>query len=131
MRATRAYGRDAAILMIGVALFLGTVLVHAAQGESGLNDFPTVERVLFVEACARDQPERSHTEMLYKCSCVIDVLASQLSYEDYVNASTAFYASQAAGERGTRIRESSTGRELADRFRAARAQAVKQCMLQP
>ena len=82
------------------------------------NDFPTVERVLFVEACARDRPDRSRTEMLYKCSCVIDVLATELSFDDYVNASTAYYAAQAAGERGTQIRESSTGRELTARFRA-------------
>jgi hypothetical protein len=106
--------------------------VHAAAAEPAPpNDFPTIERVLFVEGCARDRPDRPRTEMLYKCSCVIDVLAAALSFEDYVSASTAFYAAQVAGERGTRIRESTTGRELADRFRTARAQAAKQCMLPP
>jgi hypothetical protein len=116
-------------------LLLGSLAValHAqsAPAESLGQDFPTIERVLFVEGCTRDRPDRPRTEMLYKCSCVIDVLASALSFEDYVSASTAFYAAQAAGERGTRIRESSTGRELAERFRSARAQAAKQCMLSP
>jgi hypothetical protein len=102
---------------------------EAASTDGRANDFPTVERVLFVEACARDHPDRSRTEMLYKCSCVIDVIAGQLSFEDFVDASTAFYAAQAAGERGTRIRESSTGRELADRYRTAREQASRQCMM--
>jgi hypothetical protein len=118
----------------GAALLLAGGLggaEDAVQQPVAANDFPTVERVLFVEACAREHPERSRTEMLYKCSCAIDVLAGELSFEDYVNASTAYNAAQTAGERGTRIRESSTGRELADRFRAARAQAVKQCMLPP
>jgi hypothetical protein len=96
---------------------------NAADQPAAPSDFPTIERVLFVEGCARDQPDRPRTEMLYKCSCVI--------FEDYVSASTAFYAAQVAGERGTRIRESTTGRELADRFRSARAQAAKQCMLPP
>jgi hypothetical protein len=104
---------------------------NAADQPAAPSDFPTIERVLFVEGCARDQPDRPRTEMLYKCSCVIDVLAGALSFEDYVSASTAFYAAQVAGERGTRIRESTTGRELADRFRSARAQAAKQCMLPP
>jgi hypothetical protein len=62
---------------------------------------------------------------------VIDVLAGDLSFEEYVDASTAFYAAQAAGERGARIRESSTGRQLVERFRATQERAAKQCMLPP
>jgi hypothetical protein len=124
------------LLTLAGLQLLGSAAIVARAGEqppqaSPANDFPTVERVLFVEACARERPDRSRTEMLYKCSCVIDVLAGELSFEEYVNASTAFNAAQAAGERGTRIRESSTGRELADRFRAAQAQAAKRCMLAP
>lgn len=93
------------------------------------NDFPTVERVLFVEACARDHPDRARTEMLYKCSCALDSIAAELSYAEYVDASTAFAAGQVAGERGTAIRESSTGQDLAGRYREARANARKRCML--
>jgi hypothetical protein len=106
--------------------------VNGAEQQPGSsNDVPTVERVLFVEACAREHADRSHTEMIYKCSCVIDALALALSYEEYVSASTAFYAAQAAGERGTAIRESSTGQELASRFRSAYGSAARQCMLPP
>jgi len=94
-----------------------------------VNDFPTVERVLFVEACVRDYPDRSRTEMLYKCSCVIDSIAAELSYAEYVDASTAFAAGQIAGERGTEVRESSTGQDLAARYRAVRAGSRKGCMM--
>jgi hypothetical protein len=93
------------------------------------NDFPTVERVLFVEACVRDHPDRARTELLYKCSCAIDRIAAELSYAEYVDASTAFAAGQVAGERGTHIRESSAGEDLAGRYRQARANARKACML--
>jgi hypothetical protein len=92
-------------------------------------DFPTVERVLFVEACARDYPDRSRTEMLYKCSCVIDVIARELTLDEYVDASTAFAAGQAAGERGAQVRDSSTGQDLASRFRDARNEARRRCMM--
>ena len=66
--------------------FCGSVAIVARAGEQPpqaalANDFPTVERVLFVEACTRERPDRSRTEMLYKCSCVIDVLAGELSFE--------------------------------------------------
>jgi hypothetical protein len=101
----------------------------AGGQEARVNDFPTVERVLFVEACVRDQPDRSRTELLYKCSCVIDRIASELSYAEYVDASTAFAAGQVAGERGTHIRESSAGQNLTGRYRQARANARKACML--
>jgi hypothetical protein len=112
---------------------LAFLLVMAAQPagaeEARANDFPTVERVLFVEACVREHPDRARTEMLYKCSCAIDSIASELSYAEYVDASTAFAAGQAAGERGTHIRESSAGQDLAGRYRRARANAGKACML--
>jgi hypothetical protein len=106
-----------------------TAALSAGAEDARVNDFPTVERVLFVEACARDHPDRSRTEMLYKCSCVIDGIASELSYAEYVDASTAFAAGQVAGERGTHIRESSAGQDLAGRFRQARSNARKACMM--
>jgi hypothetical protein len=59
---------------------------------------------------------------------VIDRIASELSYAEYVDASTAFAAGQVAGEHGTHIRESSAGRDLAGRYRQARANARKGCM---
>jgi hypothetical protein len=127
-----AHHRFAVVRCVLVLASLTSPLAATAdEPRPAHNDFPTVERVLFVEGCARERPDRSRTEMLYKCSCVIDVLADALSFDDYVSASTAFYAAQAAGERGTRIRESTTGRALADRFRSAQAQAAKQCMLPP
>ncbi|MGH6692130.1 MAG: hypothetical protein ACREF4_15790 [Gammaproteobacteria bacterium] len=118
---------------VAYLVLIAFVPVMAAQPteaeEARGNDFPTVERVLFVEACVRDHPDRARTEMLYKCSCAIDSIATELSYAEYVDASTAFAAGQAAGERGTHIRESSAGEDLAGRYRQARANARKACML--
>jgi len=120
-------------LLLALAVLVGSLLAAAQQATRAepprANDFPTVERVLFVEACAREHPDRSRTEMLYKCSCMIDAIAAELTYAEYVDASTAFAAGQTAGERGAQIRESSTGQHLASRFRAARANAGKGCLM--
>jgi hypothetical protein len=108
-------------------LACGVVVAHAQQVR--VNDLPTVERVLFVEACVRDYPDRSRTEMVYKCSCVIDGIARELTYDEYVDASTAFAAGQIAGVRGAQVRDSSTGQDLTSRFRTALRNARQQCMM--
>lgn len=102
----------------------------AAHDGEVAKDYPTVERVMFVEACAREHPDRQHTEMIYKCSCAMDVIVSQLSYPDYVEASTAFFGAQVAGERGAQVREGVARDGLADRYRQARGEALRRCMIQ-
>ena len=53
-------------------------------------DYPTIERVQFVEFCVREHPDRPRQEMLYKCSCAMDKIIAQMPYEEYVDASTAY-----------------------------------------
>jgi hypothetical protein len=94
------------------------------------HDYPTVERVLYVESCVRDHPDRNRQEMIYKCACAIDAIAQQLSYDEFVEGATAVNAGQAAGERGTAVRESATGRGLAGAYREAQAEAFRRCLIQ-
>ncbi|HZR02554.1 MAG TPA: hypothetical protein VFA81_05200 [Burkholderiales bacterium] len=115
------------VLACALMLFASVLL---AEDDSAPKDFPTVERVLFVEACVRDHPDRARTEMIYKCSCAMDVIVAELNYGEYVEASTAFFAAQVAGERGTEIRESTEGKALAQRYRDARSKAMQRCMIQ-
>lgn len=107
-----------------------TLVLALCSPLAAANDFPTLDRVLFVESCIRDHPERQRQEMVYKCSCALDALASQFSYEDYVELSTASDAGQIAGERGAAVRESGEGRSMAKEFRAARAKAFTGCFIQ-
>jgi hypothetical protein len=99
-------------------------------GGAVANDYPTVDRVQYVEACIRDRPDRQRQEMIYKCSCAIDAIAQQMSYEQFVEASTAMYAGQVAGERGAAVRESATGKELGSTFRQAQKEAFRRCMIE-
>jgi len=115
-------GLAPALAAVGIAL--------STTGNAAANDFPTVERVLFVEACARDHPDRPHQEMVYKCSCALDAMAAEYTYDQYVDLSTAFDAGQIAGERGAAVRESTTGQDLIKQFRAARAKALSSCFIQ-
>ena len=107
--------------------FLMSVLVSPATAG---NDFPTIDRVMFVENCMRDHPDRPRQEMLYKCSCALDAIASQVAYDDFVELSTALDAGQIAGERGAAVRESTEGRDMAKRFRSIRAKAFSGCLIQ-
>jgi hypothetical protein len=111
----------AAMLLLAPALTCGAVPT---------NDFPTIERVLFVESCVREHPDRPHQEMLYKCSCAVDAIAGDFQYEEYVELSTAVDAGQIAGERGTAVRESTEGKSMSKRFKAARAKALTSCFIQ-
>jgi hypothetical protein len=94
------------------------------------NDFPTLDRVLFVESCIRDHPDRPRQEMLYKCSCALDAIAEEIAYDDYVELSTAADAGQIAGERGAAVRESSVGRDMTKKFRAVKGKAFSNCLIQ-
>ncbi|HTS52029.1 MAG TPA: hypothetical protein VMH26_02045 [Burkholderiales bacterium] len=94
------------------------------------NDFPTIERVLFVESCVREHPDRPRQEMLYKCSCALDAIAGELEYQEYVELSTAVDAGQIAGERGAAVRESTEGKSMSKRFKAVRAKALSGCFIQ-
>jgi hypothetical protein len=117
------------LLVAVLAAALSTPLAAAEDEAQGRSDFPTIERVQFVEFCVREHPDRSHQEMLYKCSCAMDKMIAQMSYEDYVEASTAYLGGQIAGERGAGVRESTVGHTLSDRYRAAYRAAMKDCMI--
>ncbi len=107
-------------------------LCIAATGQSlaaaASNDYPTLDRVEYVLACARDAagPPR---ENIYKCTCVIDAIAEQLPYEKYTEYSTAANAFGIGGERGEVMRSYEHGKEMAGDFRKLQAEARKACFM--
>jgi hypothetical protein len=92
-------------------------------------DYPTVERVEFVEACAQEYPDKAHHEMVYKCSCVIDKMAAQVSYDDFVEITTAAKAFSVAGERGNAVRDSSVGKDFNKRYKEMLKSARESCFI--
>lgn len=116
-------------LIAGALAVLCTSLAAAQDESQSTAGYPTIERVQFVEFCVREHPDRARQEMLYKCSCAMDKIIAQLPFDDYVEASTAYFGGQIAGERGVGVRESTVGHTLADRFRAALRSAMKDCLI--
>lgn len=115
---------------VSAALIAVTALPAAAAPGGDSHDYPTVDRVEYVHICQRDNADRPPHEMLYKCSCVIDALAQDLTYDEFVEGSTAFYAFNIAGERGQVIRNEATSRGLADRFKSLQIKAKRGCFVE-
>ena len=92
------------------------------------NDFPTVERVNYVQECMRTHPG-AHFEMVSKCSCALDALAKEVKYADYVEMSTASNANSIGGERGNTIRDTEMLQVKIKRFRELQARVKKGCFI--
>ena len=111
-------------------LILSTLAMAAASGVAPAyaHDYPTIDRVEYVQDCMRNNPG-PRQEMLYKCSCALDAIAGIMSYDEFVEASTAANAMSIGGERGGVIRDAKMGQDLAAKFRAAQTKAKKGCFI--
>jgi hypothetical protein len=105
------------------ALLMAATPAHA-------NDFPTVDRVLYVQECMRAHPGPLF-EMTNKCSCALDALASSVKYKDYVTMSTITKAISIGGERGGMIRDVPSYQPEIKRLRELQAKAEKGCFIGP
>jgi len=94
------------------------------------NDFPTVERVLYVQECMNGRPG-PYYEMVNKCSCALDALAREIKFDDYVQFSTATKAASIGGERGNTIRDTEMLQGQIKRYRELQAKARSGCFLGP
>ncbi len=103
--------------------------IAAVAGAAQAHDYPTSERVIYVEACIRDHPG-GHYEMLNKCSCMLDAIAQSVPYDDYVEMSTATSANSIGGERGSYIRDVPMLQEQIKKYKALQVQAQKSCFIQ-
>lgn len=110
--------RAAALVPVGMAL-AAPALAH---------DYPTAERVLYVQDCMNAHSGPSF-EMIHKCSCVIDRIAQEVSFDDYVEYSTASKAASIGGERGGVIRDSENLQQEIKRYRALQNAAEQGCFL--
>lgn len=94
------------------------------------NDFPTIDRVLYVQECVRSHPG-GHYEMVNKCACALDRVAAEVRFDDYVQMNTAANATTIGGERGGYIRENEPMQELVKRYRALQTKVKKACFVIP
>lgn len=90
-----------------------------------LNDYPTNARAEYVFACMAANGENQ--VVLGKCACSIDVIASILPYEKYVEAETVLAMQQVRGERTAMFRTTKVSQDLVAELRRAQAEAEITC----
>jgi hypothetical protein len=100
----------------------------AASPLARANDFPTVDRVLYVQECIRANPGPNF-EMVNKCSCALDRMAEQLKYDDYVQMTTIVNGITIGGERGAELRDNETVKPQITRWRELQAKVKSACFI--
>jgi hypothetical protein len=119
-------GRSAALALIGA-----TALCRADTapvGDRPDHDYPTSARVEYVQECMlKNGGELAY---LYKCSCAIDRIAKDLSYDDFVEWGTFARNTSLAGEKGGIFRDSDQARDKAKRYRDLETEAYRACGLE-
>lgn len=103
---------------------LSPVLAAAAR----VNDFPTRERVIYVQECMHAHPGPAF-EMIAKCSCALDTIAGEVSHEEYSSMTTIAKAMSIGGERGNTIRDAPGLQPQLKRWRSVEADALRACFV--
>jgi hypothetical protein len=89
-----------------------------------VNDYPTNARADYVFVCMAVNGQTR--DMLDRCSCAIDQIASVLSYDDYVRAETVLTMRQMGGERSAVFRNTGSN-DMVATYRRAEAEAEVLC----
>lgn len=112
------------IARAGCTLACGLVFAGGARA----NDFPTLDRVLYVQECMRTHPGPQF-EMVSKCSCALDKLAAQVRHADYVTMTTVVNAITIGGERGGELRDNETVKPQITRWRELQSKVQQACFI--
>lgn len=115
------------MMRFGIALVLCglTTAVFGQRVDQKFNDYPTDARADYVFACMASNGKTSDT--LRRCSCSIDVIATIIPYEKYVEAETVLSLRQTGGERMVIFRTSPSAKLLVANLRRAQAEADILC----
>jgi hypothetical protein len=115
--------------LTSVVLFMSAGIRLAGAAEVAMpaanNDYPTSARAEYVFACMKTNGDTR--EALDQCSCSIDVVASLLPYDAYLEAATVASMNQASGQIGSMFRGSTIARDALARLRRAQAEGEVRC----
>lgn len=90
-----------------------------------LNDYPTVTIADYIFGCMAANGESRPA--LEKCSCSIDVIASLMTHEQYVQAETIMSMRLIGGEKSATFRTAPWMKEAIARLKRAQAEAEVRC----
>lgn len=89
------------------------------------NDYPTEARADYVFVCMATNGQTR--DALRRCSCSIDVIASILPYEKYVDAETVLEMRQVQGERVGMMRTAAVANDFVRDLKRAQAEGDVRC----
>ena len=111
-------------IRVGVVLLLLTLPGRSVEGEPA-NDYPTNARAEYVFGCMAANGQSRDT--LERCSCSIDILASIMPYDRYLQAETILSMRQGVGERTSMFRNTKMFDDIVAELRRAQAEAEIRC----
>ena len=104
----------------------GMPQASAQEHQHPVNDYPTSARADYVIGCLAANAFKR--EFLDHCSCGIDTIANEMSYDDYEKADTILRMQQGGlGERGAVFRDTPIAKEEVEKLRRAQAEANLRC----
>jgi hypothetical protein len=98
---------------------------RASTGADAKNDYPTAARADYVFACMATNGQTQ--QALQKCACSIDVIASLIPYERYVQSETILRMQLVGGEKSEMFRGAAWMKEILDDLRRAQTEAEARC----
>jgi hypothetical protein len=119
---TRAAIKLPALILFVTAATISSS-VHAAD-EPG-NDYPTAARADYVFGCMAVNGQSR--EVLQRCACSIDVIATLLPYEQYEQAETIMSMRQLAGQNASMFHSMPQLREKVANLKRAQVEAELRC----
>ena len=88
-------------------------------------NIPTNEKVEYVFACM--QGNENSQAYIVKCSCSIDYIDEQMTYDEYVNAETIMSLRQIYGEKSLMFKNTPNAMEILSNMQNILAEAEMEC----
>jgi hypothetical protein len=110
-----------------IAAIAVSIAALAAMSESRAAppDYPTEALADYVFGCMASNGQTQ--DVLRRCSCSIDVVASIIPYEEYVQASTILSLTQVPGENTAVFRDAAWTKAIVEELRRAQVEAEVRC----
>ena len=109
-------------------LTLASAFACAGAAAAPANDYPTVDRVLYVQDCMKANPG-PYFEMVNKCACAVDRIADEVNHDEFVNMQTSINAISIAGEGGGVFRDNDEVKGYIKRYKELQTKAQKACFI--
>ena len=108
----------------GFVAVLALTFTLPSLAQDTANDYPTAARADYVFGCM--EVNGGTQEALRRCSCSIDVIASIVPYDKYVEAETVMSVVQVGGEKAALFHDPSMVEKVAE-LRRAQAEGEVRC----